>query len=368
MKVTRTPLERIFRAFDINGDFISAEPYGTGHINDTYALTVDQAGQRVRYIFQRLNTNIFKDPRSLMGNVQRVTEHILGKLLAAGAHDVSRRVLTLVPTRDGGCYLDDPDLGFWRAYLFIERARTFDLLETERQAYQAARSFGTFQGLLADYGGPRLSETIPFFHHTRHRFETFQQAVASDPVGRAAEVEQDIAFAFGREALVDCLLDLQAAGEIPERITHNDTKLNNVMLDDVTGEGVCVLDLDTVMPGLSLYDFGDLVRSGCNPVAEDEQDVSKVVARGDIFEALAAGYLEGTGGALLPVEREHLAVAGQLLTFECGLRFLTDHLQGDTYFRIHRPGQNLDRCRTQFALVASLETQANAFMNRIRAL
>jgi len=361
-------LAKVVRAFRVQGDFVSGVRYGSGHINDTYAVTVNQAGSCIRYLFQRLNTGIFKDPVGLMANVENVTEHIRRKLVGAGEQDSSRRVLTLLRTQDGRCYLEDEEHGFWRGYLFIEGARTYDLLEKANQAHQAARSFGTFQRLLADYEGPRLKETIPFFHHTRRRFEAFQEAVAEDPLGRAKDAAIEIEFALNRQSLATRLLDLQATGAIPERITHNDTKLNNVMLDDATGEGICVLDLDTVMPGLSLFDFGDLVRTACNPVAEDEPDVSRVVASGEIFEALAAGYLEGTAGALLPVERENLVLAGELLTFECGLRFLTDHLLGDTYFRTHRSNQNLDRCRTQFALVQSLETQAEDFMQRIRLL
>ncbi len=368
MSATQAKLARVFRAFQIRGDFLSGTRYGSGHINETYAVTVDQAGQPIRYLFQRLNTAIFQNPVGLMANVENVTGHIRNKLQTSGVTDASRRVLTLLPAQEGQFFLDDPELGFWRVYLFIEGARTYDLLEQTDQAFQAARSFGTFQRLLADYEGPRLTDTIPFFHHTGRRFEALQQAIAADPLGRAKAAEPEIEFALSRATLTTRLLDLQASGAIPERITHNDTKFNNVMLEDVTGEGVCVLDLDTVMPGLSLYDFGDLVRSACNPVAEDETDVSQVVARGDIFEALATGYLKGTAGALLPVEREHLAIAGQLLTFECGLRFLSDHLLGDAYFRIHRPGQNMDRCRTQFALVRSLELQADAFLKRIRSL
>lgn len=368
MSDTQELLARVFRSFQIQGDFVSGVRYGSGHINDTYAVTVNQAGANIRYLFQRLNTEIFKNPVGLMTNVENVTEHIRRKLIDGGDRDGSRRVLTLLRTQDGGCYLELGDQGFWRGYLFIEGARTYDLLEKVDQAYQAARSFGTFQRLLADYAGPRLKETIPYFHHTGRRFEAFQQAVAEDPLGRAKDAGIEIEFALNRQSLATRLLDLQATGAIPERITHNDTKLNNVMLDDTTGEGICVLDLDTVMPGLSLFDFGDLVRTACNPVAEDEPDVSRVVASGEIFEALAAGYLEGTAGALLPVEREHLVLAGELLTFECGVRFLTDHLLGDTYFRTHRLSQNLDRCRTQFALVQSLETQAEDFMQRVRSL
>jgi len=305
-----------------------------------------------------------------MENVANVTGHIRGKLEQDGNTDISRRVLTLVPLRtEGGgpgpLYLDDPEVGFWRCYVFIEGAHTYDVLEREEQAFEAAKAFGRFQHLLMDFQGPRLSETIPAFHNTPGRFQALLEAVALDPLGRAQYVACELDQVLARERLAGSFLRLHAQGALPERITHNDTKINNVMLDDVTGEGLCVLDLDTVMPGLSLYDFGDMVRTACNPVAEDERDCSHVVARGDVFEALVKGYLLGTTGALLPVEREHLVVAGQLLTYECGIRFLTDHVLGDTYFRIHRPGQNLDRARTQFALVKSLEAQQDAFMKMI---
>lgn len=368
MKGEEALLEQVFRDFGLRGDFSGGGPYGSGHINDTFAVDVDLAGTHARYLLQRLNTAIFKDPVGLMANVEHVTEHLRAKLEAAGARDATRRALTVLRTREGRCYLDDPATGFWRAYLFIEGARTYDLLDNPAQAYQAAKAFGTFQGLLADYEGPRLNETIPFFHHSRRRFEALRAAAVGDPLGRAREVGRELDYAFNQEGLVDRLLDLQAAGAVPERITHNDTKLNNVMLDDATGEGICVLDLDTVMPGLSLYDFGDMVRTACNPVPEDHPDPSAVVADVAMFCALAEGYVAGTGGSLLPVERDHLAIAGELLTFECGVRFLTDYLLGDTYFRIHHPGHNLDRTRTQFALVASLQAQAGQLAKCIRQL
>ncbi|MDP2875069.1 MAG: phosphotransferase, partial [Holophaga sp.] len=224
-------LPKICAAFRIPGHYICGEPYGSGHINGTYAVTVDQAGQRIRYLFQCLNTSIFKDAAGLMANVENVTRHIRRKLESTGAKDVSRRVLTLMQTHEGACYLDDAELGFWRVYLFIEGGRTYDLLETPDQAYFAAKAFGNFQRLLADYTGPRLTETIPFFHDTVRRLETFRQAIASDPLGRVAVAGPEIEFALSRETLAHCLLDLQASGDIPERITHNDTKLNNVMLD-----------------------------------------------------------------------------------------------------------------------------------------
>lgn len=358
----------ICRRFQIPGTFVSAAPYGSGHINETYAAVYNQDGQQTRYIFQRLNTNVFREPHGLMANVANVTKHLRTKLVASNATDIGRRALRLVPTLDGKFYVDDPESGFWRAYIFIEGAKTYDVLERDEQAYKAAKAFGEFQNLLADYDGPRLAETIPGFHNTPRRFETFKKAVADDVLNRAKDVQAEIDFALSREALTNQLLALQHSGEIPERITHNDTKLNNVMLDDATGEGICIIDLDTVMPGLSLYDFGDMVRTACNPVPEDHPNFEQVIARKDMFKALATGYLVGTAGTLLPVERENLVVAGELLTYECGIRFLTDHLQGDTYFRIHRPAQNRDRCRTQFALVRSLEQQAAEFMKDVRDL
>jgi len=358
----------VAQRFQLLGDLLSAEPYGTGHINDTFVVAYDQAGETVRYLLQRLNTGIFKNPRGLMKNIEEVTGHIRGKL-ERGGEPYTRRVLSLLPMPETGeSFLDDPELGFWRGYLFIEGARTYDVVERTEQAFEAARAFGAFQRLLADYAGPALEETIPDFHHTPKRLAALKEAVAQDPKGRARDCEADILFALERAPLAHRLVSYQEEGTIPTRITHNDTKLNNVMLDDVTGEGVCVIDLDTVMPGLSLCDFGDMVRTACNPLPEDSTELDRMVARGDMFEALARGYLQGTEGALLPVERENLVMAGQLLTYECGVRFLTDYLLGDTYFRTHRPGQNLDRARNQFALVRSLELQATAFMDRIRDL
>jgi hypothetical protein len=341
--------------FAILGDFLGALPYGNGHINDTFAAVFDQAGTEVRYILQRINGRIFREPLRLMENVAHVTNHIRAKLEASGIQDTTRHVMTLVKTLEGrDCHMDDEG-GVWRCYLFVEGARSYDIIESPTQAFQAAKAFGAFQRHLLDYDGPRLFETIPHFHHTRHRFAALQQAITGDRCNRAAQVKQEIAFALANEALADTLLALKERGEIPERITHNDTKLNNVLLDDLTGEGMCVLDLDTVMPGLSLYDFGDMVRTATNPVAEDEPDLARVQVQIPMFEALAKGYLEGTDGTLLPAEQERLVLAGKLLTFECGLRFLTDFLDGDRYFGIHRENQNLDRCRTQFALLRSLK-------------
>lgn len=366
--MTATVVQLVLKQFNILGDFISADPYGNGHINDTFAVVFNQGGTDVRYILQRINSNIFKNPVKLMENIVHVTEHIHGKAKTRGANDVSRRVLTLVQTLKGENFVCDQDGSVWRCYIFVENSKSWDIIETPKQAFEAAKAFGAFQCDLMDYKGPQLFETIPMFHHTPGRFATLQKAIQEDVKNRAVSVKSEIDFALANENLANSLISLQEKGIIPERITHNDTKLNNVLLDNKTGEGICVLDLDTVMPGLSLYDFGDMVRTATNPVAEDELDLSKVVVQVPMFEAIAKGYLEGTAGTLLPVEREHLVTSGKLLTFECGIRFLTDYLQGDTYFKIKRENHNLDRCRTQFALVKSLEKHEERLMGFVSTL
>jgi len=349
-------LRDVFTGFQAWGDFVCAEPYGSGHINDTYRVRVSLAGTPAHYLLQRINHAIFRQPDCVMDNIVRVTGHLRAKM--AGAADAARRTLTVIPAlADGRPWVRDQAGNWWRLYLFIEKARTYDVIENERQAFEAARAFARFQSLLADLPAPRLHETIPAFHNTRSRLNALDAAIRADAFGRKAEVEAEIAFVEERRARCGHLLERHARGEIPERITHNDTKINNVMLDDATGEGVCVIDLDTVMPGLALYDFGDMVRSATAAAREDERDLSKVGSRIGMFEALARGYLEGAQ-FLLPAEREELVFSGQLITLTIGIRFLTDYLSGDVYFRTHRQGQNLDRCRTQFQMVRSMEEQA----------
>ncbi|HRR33626.1 MAG TPA: aminoglycoside phosphotransferase family protein [Kiritimatiellia bacterium] len=355
--VSQDVLRGVFEGFQAWGDFVCAEPYGSGHINDTYRVRVNLAGTPAHYLLQRINHHIFKHPEGVMENIVRVTGHLRAKM--AGAPDASRRTLTVIPARaDGRPWVRDEAGNWWRLYLFIERARTYDVIENERQAFEAARAFARFQSLLADLPAPRLHETIPAFHNTLSRLEVLDAAIKADAFGRKAEVEAEIAFVEKRRARCGHLLERHMRGEIPERITHNDTKINNVMLDDATGEGVCVIDLDTVMPGLALYDFGDMVRSATAAAREDERDLSKVGSRIEMFAALARGYLEGAAEFLLPAEREELVFSGQLITLTIGIRFLTDYLSGDVYFRTRRPGQNLDRCRTQFQMVRSMEAQA----------
>lgn len=350
-------LKEISALFDLRADFVDGFSYGSGHINDTYCIWVDQAGQRLRYILQRVNHNVFRQPVPLMENVQRVTEHALKQLIAEGNKEAYRRTLTLTPSIEGKGYATDAEGNVWRVYPFIERARTYDQIETPRQCEEAARAFGEFQKLTANLPGEPLFETIPGFHNTKSRYAALLAAINEDKMDRAKDVKKEIDFYLSRQAEGSIVVDYLESGELPLRCTHNDTKLNNVMLDDVTGEGICVIDLDTTMPGSAIYDFGDMVRTATSPAAEDEKDTSKVTMRMFMFEALIKGYLASAGEFLTPLERSLLPFSGKLLTMECGIRFLTDYLSGDVYFKIHRPEHNLDRTRTQIALVESIEKQ-----------
>jgi Ser/Thr protein kinase RdoA (MazF antagonist) len=347
-------LKAISALFDMRADFVHAQAYGSGHINDTYCAWYDQSGIRLRYIHQRINHNVFKKPVELMENVDRVTRHALAALLAEDHPEARRRTLTCIPAIDGKPYAIDPEGNVWRTYPFIERARGYDEIENNAQAYQAARAFGSFQNLAASLGGERLHETIPDFHNTPKRLAALEVAIAANTAGRAASVAAEIDFARARAADCARITDLIANGTIPERVTHNDTKLNNVLLDDVTAEGVCVIDLDTTMPGSALYDFGDMIRTAAPSTREDDPELKNIGVRFDRFEALVQGYLS-TATFLNTAERDHLAFSGKLLTLECGIRFLTDYLNGDIYFKIKRPEHNIDRCRNQFAFVRSIE-------------
>lgn len=351
-------LAHVGDAFGLQGDLLQAVPYGTGHINDTFVATYRRNGANEPYTFQRINTLVFQDPVALMENIERVSRHMSAELRAMNIPREHRRALRLVESTQGLPFWIDPDGHYWRVYHFIDQARTYDVVETEQQALEAARAVGLFQRLLSRYKGPRLHETIPDFHHTPKRIQAFEAALRNDPLDRAASVNVEIDFVRHRRDLAETLLRHQAAGTMTERITHNDTKINNVLIDIATGEGLCMIDLDTVMPGLALYDFGDLVRTSVSPGAEDTRDLDTVIVRRPIFEALVEGYLEQTEAMLSPAEKECLTLSGRLITFEIGLRFLTDHLNGDVYFKTHRPDHNLDRCRTQFRLVSEIEAQA----------
>ncbi len=351
---TNHNIEKVAEMFDIRADFMESRPYGNGHINDTYLARCDQAGLQTRFIVQRINHHVFKDPVSLMENVSRVTEHALETLLAQNHREAHRRTLTCIPALDDKPYAVDEDGNYWRVYPFIERARGYDELTCNKQAYQAARAFGRFQNLAASLGGSRLHETIPDFHNTAKRLEALEQAIADDPEGRAKNVQAEIDFARARADDCPVIVDKIAKGEIPERITHNDTKINNVLLDEVTSAAICVIDLDTTMPGSALYDFGDMVRSCCPTTPEDETNLAAIDIQLDRFEALVKGYLSAAH-FLKAAEIELLTFSGKLITLECGMRFLTDYLQGDHYFKIHHPEHNLERTRSQFTFVRVIE-------------
>ena len=354
-------LASICREFAVKGEFVDALPYGTGHINDTYLMHCTGG----TYILQRINTGIFRQPEKLMENFQRVTTHIAGKIEAEKRRGSTRRkeTLHLISANADLPYFRDAEDGFWRCYVFVDRAVTYDIIENTRQAAMGAAAFGEFQRDLADLPG-RLLETIPDFHNTPKRLAALKEAVRLDKCGRLKEVSREVDFMLAHEEDCGKLLDLQRSGDVRERITHNDTKLNNVLIDEAGDAGICVIDLDTTMPGLPHYDFGDMLRTGTSPAAEDERDLEKVGMRFEMFDALLRGYLSTAGAFLNPLEKSLLPFSGVLLTLETGIRFLTDYLDGDVYFKIHRPGHNLDRCRTQIKLVQSMEEQMPAMRKR----
>ena len=338
---------QVLKAFSLDAQPVSCERYGCGHINVTY-LVVTESGRR--YILQKINNSIFKDVPGLMGNIAAVTKYLRTII------SDPRGVLTLVPTTDGADYLEFEDGSFWRVYDFVEQSLCLQAPESADDFYQSAVAFGTFQQQLKDFPAETLCEVIPNFHNTVDRYRIFKEALAADVCGRAASVKDEIEFALAREQEAGTLVNMLAEGKLPLRVTHNDTKLNNVMLDEATHKPLCVIDLDTTMPGLSLYDFGDSIRFGAATAAEDEKDLSKMVMDLGLYETYTKGFLSACPG-LTENERDMLPMGAKLMTLECGVRFLTDYLSGDTYFRTHYEGQNLDRCRTQFKLVADMESK-----------
>ncbi len=348
--VEHSELPQIAAKFALEAPFAQGVPHGNGLINDSFVVECQRAGNPCHYVFQRVNHHVFQDVPALMENVQRVTDH-----LATLPQSPNRRSLRLIRTHTGQGFHIDEHGCHWRCYDFIEGALSYDVIPSLPVARAAAYAFGEFQAQLVDLPGPRLNETIPDFHNTRQRFANLRAAIDADSVSRVSSVGPEIEFALARESLASSLLDLHEAGEIPEHITHNDTKISNVLIDEKSGEGVCVIDFDTVMPGLGLYDFGDMVRSAANPCLEDETDLSKVSVQLPIFEELVAGYLGSARSILNPTEVDNLVGASRLITYEIGIRFLTDYLADDIYFRCDHPTQNLDRARGQFTLLKSME-------------
>ena len=355
--VTQELLRQAAEAFAFDRPVGEAERFGAGHINDTFAVWA--ADRSKRWILQRINTDTFTDPAGLMENVTGVTAYLRRQIIERGG-DPDRETLNVIPTLDGKPYYTDTEGGAWRAYIFVEGTVCLQKVENERDFYTAAETFGNFQNQLAGYPAATLHETIARFHDTPNRYANFEKALAADVMGRAKEIGPEIAFIRAREADCHVLVDQLAAGVLPLRVTHNDTKLNNVLIDQATGKGICVIDLDTVMPGLSAYDFGDSIRFGANDCAEDEPDQSKVHFSLHLYKVFAEGYLAAAGSAMTEAERRSLPWGAKLMTLECGIRFLTDYLEGDHYFKISRPDQNLDRARTQFTLVQGMEREFDA--------
>jgi Ser/Thr protein kinase RdoA (MazF antagonist) len=330
--------------FKTDGNPVFSMPYGNGHINLTYLMVDDTGGQ---YILQRINKTVFKDPVSLMGNIAAVINYLRDTGVG------HRETMTLIPTRDGSNCFVDAKGEYWRVYCFVSDTFSYESGEDKAVFRESGRAFGQFQNQLAGFPADTLKETIPRFHDTPSRYAALRTALEQDVKGRAKDVEREVAFALERETYASTLTSLQAAGELPLRVTHNDTKINNVLFDRYTRKAICVIDLDTVMPGLSVNDFGDSIRFGASTAAEDERDLDRVRFSLELFEAYAQGFL--TDSRLTAAEREHLRDGAKMMTLECGVRFLTDYLAGDTYFRVHREGHNLDRCRTQFKLVSEME-------------
>ena len=345
-------LDEVVSNFQFQENLLTAENYGNGHINDTYLLQFE--GEKM--ILQHMNKAIFNRPVELMENIVNVTSY-LQNIIEKNGGDPKRETLNVILTKSGEpCYCASNG-EYWRAYRFIEGAICYEQVEHAEDFYQSGLAFGNFQRLLAEFPAETLHETIVGFHDTRARFQVFKQAVAEDICGRAAEVQDEIAFVMEHEHLANVFGELMDKGELPVRVTHNDTKLNNIMMDAKTGRGLCVIDLDTVMPGLAMNDFGDSIRFGASTAAEDERDLSKVSCSMELYEAFAKGFIEGCGGRLTDIEIDLMPRGAQVMTYECGMRFLTDYLQGDVYFKTHREGQNLDRCRTQFKLIQDMENK-----------
>lgn len=359
-------LKEIFDSFSADGSFSDAGPYGSGHIHDTFRVVTTEK-DKDDYILQKLNNKIFKNIPELQENIERVTEHLYHKLEVVPGADIKRECLTLIPAKNGKSWIEDDDGSFWRMYIFITNHRSYNIVDTPDKAYEGGKAIGRFQAMLADLPGQPLHETIPFFHNIEKRLDTFNATVKSDRVGRASEVSEEINFVLRRSEEMKIILRLGKEGKIPLRITHNDTKFNNILLDE-NDKALCVIDLDTVMPGYVHYDFGDAIRTAANKAAEDEKELSKVRMDIGLFKAYAEGYLSETRDTLNIIEKEYLAFASRLITYIIAVRFLTDYLDGDNYFKIHHEHHNLQRARAQLRLVESMEEQYAAMQKIVKKL
>jgi len=350
-------LNRIYSEFSTEALFRSASRISSGHINDTYHILTENPG--ISYILQRINSSVFKDIPGLMKNIGIVTRHLENKINSGDPGARSFSVLRLIPTIREDLYFTDDQKNCWRLYNYIEGTKSYDVVESPQLAYRGGRAFGLFQYLASDISPDTLSETIPFFHDVEKRLGAFHEAVLRDPEKRVLNLSREIEFVGNREEDMKSIPGLINEGKLPLRVTHNDTKFNNILFGQ-DNNAVCIVDLDTVMPGTVLYDFGDAIRTGANSAVEDEKDLKKVSIDLTLFHAYAKGYLETAGQFLTQDEISHLAFSAKFMTFIIGLRFLTDHIGGDHYFRIHFPGHNLQRARAQFRLLESMEEKFDA--------
>jgi len=348
-------LREIFDNFTADGTYLNGEPYGSGHIHDTFRIETAEK-EKDNYILQRLNDKIFKNIPELQHNIERVTIHLREKLSSVPGSDIKRECLRLIHAKNRNSWITDKNGSFWRMYIFISNHRSYNIVDTPGKAFEGGKAIGRFQAMLADLPGEPLFDTIPFFHDIEKRLETFRRILKEDPAGRAEKITAETDFVLKRAEEMKIILKLGREGKIPVRITHNDTKFNNILLDE-NDKALCVIDLDTVMPGYVHYDFGDAIRTAANIAAEDEKELSKVKMDISLFEAYASGYLSETKETLNPVEKDYLAFAPRLITFTIALRFLTDYIDGDNYFKIHHEHHNLQRARAQFRLVESMEEQ-----------
>lgn len=348
-------LKEIYGCFTPDGTYLTGEPYGSGHIHDTFRVETKEA-DKDNYILQRLNNKIFKNIPALQQNIERVTVHLRKKLLAIPGSNIKRECLNLIPARDGKSWIVDRDGNYWRMYIFITDHRSYNIVDSEDKAFEGGKAIGRFQAMLSDMPGDPLNETIPRFHDIENRLEILERTMRSDPAGRVASVRWETDQYLSRGEEMKTILRLGREGKIPLRITHNDTKFNNILLD-ANDKALCVIDLDTVMPGYVHYDFGDAIRTATNTAAEDEIDLTKIRMDINLFEAYARGYLSETGSTLNSIEKEYLSFAPKLITYTIGARFLTDFIDGDNYFKIHHEFHNLQRARAQLKLVMSMEEQ-----------
>lgn len=341
-------LENILTAFGIDGQ---PEVFGDGHINTTYSVDG-------KYVIQKLNTSVFTNPAGVMSNCFLVTEHIRRKLSENG-ENADRRTIEFIRTTDGRDFYEDTDGSTYRAYKYIDKAYTVSDKKTPEILYEAAKAIGEFQKLLADFDAEKLFTVIPDFHNTPKRLENLRKSIKKNASGRAKFVSHEIEFALSFDKTARAVTDAIADGSVPLRVSHNDTKLNNVLFDEADGHGLCLIDLDTVMSGSYLYDFGDAMRFGASSAAEDETDLDKVYFDLTLFEAFTKGYLENASSVLTQREKELIFTSVILMTYECGIRFLADYIDGDVYFRTAYDNHNLDRARNQFALVRDMLSKKN---------